>query len=79
MKKLITFFVLLAMLSAMGINSFAAGKVTYDGDAHQYSCYPIHHGCKQSAHNQPYQISYKFHNHLILKLCAKIVINFYIW
>ena len=36
MKKLITFFILLAMLSAMGINSFAAGKVTYDGDAHKF-------------------------------------------
>lgn len=36
MKKLITFFVLLAMLCAMGINSFAAGTVTYDGTAQKF-------------------------------------------
>ena len=36
MKKLITFFVLLAMLVAMGVNSFAAGTVTYDGNAQKF-------------------------------------------
>ena len=36
MKKLITFFVLLAMLVAMGVSSFAAGTVTYDGNAQKF-------------------------------------------
>lgn len=36
MKKLITFLVLLAMLCAMGVNSFAAGTVTYDGNAQKF-------------------------------------------
>ena len=36
MKKLITFFVLLSMLCAMGVNSFAAGTVTYDGNAQKF-------------------------------------------
>ena len=36
MKKFITFLVLLAMLCAMGVNSFAAGTVTYDGNAQKF-------------------------------------------
>ena len=36
MKKIITFFVLLAMLVAMGVSSFAAGTVTYDGNAQKF-------------------------------------------
>lgn len=36
MKKLITFFVLLAMLVAMGVSGLAAGTVTYDGNAQKF-------------------------------------------
>lgn len=36
MKKLITFFVLLAMFCNMGINSLAAGTVTYDNNAQKF-------------------------------------------
>ena len=36
MKKFITFLVLLAMLCAMSVNSFAAGTVTYDGNAQKF-------------------------------------------
>ena len=36
MKKLITFFVLLAMLCAMGVNGLAAGTVTYEGTSQKF-------------------------------------------
>ena len=55
MKKLITFFVLLAMLFAMGVNGFAAGTVTYDGNAQKFIFAP-------GSEHSPTDLFPDFHN-----------------